>query len=248
MKKNTKKVRILTNGVLYYTDKNNCHAKLTRGNRKIGRKIYTINLLPGCGLITLKDGTVLSNITGSCCGCGEICENFCYAMRYVKYHHNTCIRPYAENTLLARTNPVGFCSELKEQIEKQGKKCQIVRIHSSGEFVSFEYMRELFRMAAQLPHIIFYGYTKRVEWLKMCDILGYIPDNVHMNISPWNEVIDNPDEFAQFIYDDGSNPEIANLIHCPAVDCNGKSTGITCYDCQRCIRAPKGQKTAVHDH
>ena len=36
----------------------------------------------------------------------------------------------------------------------------------------------------------------------------------------------------EFIYDDGTEPDVAKLPHCPAVDRNGYETGITCSKCK----------------
>ena len=52
----------------------------------------------------------------------------------------------------------------------------------------------------------------------------------------------------KFVYDDGSDPEIAKMFHCKAVNPDGKSTGLTCDKCGRCFKGNKGLITAVYAH
>jgi len=41
----------------------------------------------------------------------------------------------------------------------------VVRIHSSGDFFKLEYLQAWVKIAKRFPEIMFYGYTKSIEWL-----------------------------------------------------------------------------------
>ena len=58
--------------------------------------------------------------------------------------------------------------------------------------------------------------TKEEE---ICSAYGLdnIPDTFSLSCSPWEGHCNAIGDLPQFIYDDGSNPEIAKLPHCPAV-------------------------------
>ena len=41
----------------------------------------------------------------------------------------------------------------------------VVRIHSSGDFFKLEYLQAWIKIAKRFPEVMFYGYTKSIEWL-----------------------------------------------------------------------------------
>ena len=49
----------------------NAKISMSKGNTKLGKDVYTFNTLPGEHALTLKDGTVLTNVLGTCAGCCE---------------------------------------------------------------------------------------------------------------------------------------------------------------------------------
>ena len=59
--------------------------KIVNGNSKLGRGIYAVNLLPGDTPLTLKDGTQLTNVAGSCAGACSACKADCYAVSDANY-------------------------------------------------------------------------------------------------------------------------------------------------------------------
>lgn len=240
------KARELGSNVKYFaTLDNDSHIHVQNGNGKIG-KILNISTLPGSKPLTRKDGLIYTNILGTCNGCCDQCEKDCYATRYCSYHNNTCIPAYAENTLLLRERPEQYFSEL-EKILKANKGAYL-RVHVSGEFESEKHMKDHMDLAVRTPDNIQYFYTKRYIWLENLDNANMIPDNVSPTVSIWHKNYDNPNKFHEFIYDDGTDPEVAKLPHCPAVNKKGKSTGVTCDKCLRCIKAKRGTKTAVYAH
>jgi hypothetical protein len=118
-----------------------------------------------------------------------------------------------------------------------------------GEIPSYEYLLHMVKTAENNPDVYFYTYTKRFEWVET--YLKYnssFPNNLVVNMSIWHKNYNNPYNLPEFIYDDGTEEDVAQLPHCPAVDKNGRDTGITCAKCRRCLRAKNGSKIAVYAH
>ena len=125
----------------------------------------------------------------------------------------------------------------------------VIRIHSSGEFLSYDYFTDWIEFAKNNPEIKFYCYTKRFNFIeRYLEAGGVIPENFSINVSIWKKNYDNPHNLPEFIYDDGTEPELNDVLHCPAVDEKGRKTGMTCAACKLCISAKPGQKIAVYAH
>jgi hypothetical protein len=102
-----------------------------------------------------------------------------------------------------------------------------------------------------MPKVKFYCYTKRFDLVdKYLNEFKEFPENLVVNISVWhdNDKGYNFEGLNKFVYDDGTDPEVAKLRHCPAVDKNGHSTGIKCSQCGWCFKGNIGSVTAVYDH
>lgn len=235
----------------YYTGEQHLH--VSRGNTKIGN-IPNINLLPGSAPITLQSGQKLTNIKGTCgkhCAC---CKNACYAIKLMKAHNNTCVPAWGENTLLLRNNPEQFKKELNEYL--QHNIFTVMRYHTAGELETVRQLQLYCEIAAENKNTTFYLYTKAFDILaEFLNGGGSIPDNFVINLSEWHGVAERYiaklpwrqkqifSTFNVFEYDDGR----ANITaHCPAVDKDGRETGVTCASCRRCFT--KGSKTAVYAH
>jgi len=216
---------------------------LSEGNTKIG-KILNTNLLAGDDDI---NGRV--TITGSCAGCCSTCKDVCYARS--AYRYDNVIVANADNTLFARED-LDLYMDVLEQLIKERKTFKFHRWHSSGEIMSREYLAGMIRVAQNTPAVKHYVYTKRYEWASEVDL----PENMQILLSPpftcktkkqvmeWSKE-HNKKDLPLFIYDDGGDPEIGAMQHCPAVDKKGHKTGVTCDKCQRCIN---GMTTAVYAH
>ena len=90
----------------------NTRIHVTGGNAKIGKGVFNISLLPSDEPPTKKDGTILTNITGTCKGCCDGCKHDCYAVKQAVYHHNSVVTAWGENTILARENMPEFFHQL----------------------------------------------------------------------------------------------------------------------------------------
>lgn len=222
---------------------------LVQGNKKIGRSVFALNFLPGDQPISVSTRGALTDIKGTCSGCCDGCVNDCYAMRDAKRYHNTCIPSLGKNTLIMRNNIDGLFTQLEEKLAK--KKATVLRYHSSGEIENFNYLLHMVKLAVKMPNVKFYCYTKRFGFVqKYLTEYGMFPENLTVNISVWNGN-DKGYDFAKlnkFVYDDGSDPEVAKLFHCKAVNSDGKSTGLTCDKCGRCFNGNRGLITAVYAH
>lgn len=222
-------------------------------NDKVGN-ILGFNTLSGSSPYIKKDGTVLTTYKGTCCGCCELCEDDCYARNYTMRQHNTCIPSYIKNTEIMRTNLQGYVDQIVERCKKEFEKYRYCRYHESGEFESLNQMIGTVDAGIRVPDMRFYFYSKRFEYMETIEESGGFPDNVSALVSIWydengNKNYDNPCGFAEFIYDDGNNPELDKVFHCPAVFIDGTmNRKITCEKCGRCPNAKKGMKTAVYAH
>ena len=214
------------NDVKYYlTIDESTTVRIQNGNSKLGKGIYAVNLLPGDLPLTLNNGTQLTNVAGSCAGCCSGCKTDCYAVSDAKRYHNTVIKSQGNNTLLARHDRPRFFADVQRFIDYN--MIAAIRVHSSGEFLSYDYFCDWLDLARRNPDIKFYTYTKRFNFIERYMEAGNtIPDNFTINISIWKNNYKNPYNLPEFIYDDGTDPELENVFHCPAGDKNGNKIDI----------------------
>lgn len=239
----------LTNGVIYDLHiTSDTHIHVTEGNEKLGKGVYNYSLLPGDEPLKLKNGIQVTNICGTCNGCCEFCKNKCYAVKAALVHHNVVIKAWGENTMLAREDMETFFNELQIFINRN--EVSVMRVHVGGEFFSYDYMYRTMLFIDKNRDIDFYFYTKRYEWLEAVEdaFNGKLPENVHPWVSECHFNYDNPRGFAEFHWDDGTDPRLEKMFHCPAVNKQGHETGVTCSMCKRCRNGKKGDKIAVYEH
>ena len=227
---------------LYLDGTNKIH--ITGGNKKIGKGVFNISLLPSDEPLTKKDGTQLTNITGTCQGCCDGCKGSCYAVKQAVYHHNSVIKAWGDNTLLARESMDEFFHQLDVFFSEN--IVSVFRWHVGGEFFSKEYMAAVYEFCARHPETRFYAYTKRFAWLEQLHAAK--PSNLVINVSIWHNNYNNPLGYQTFIYDDGTDETVSKLPHCPAVDKDGHETGVTCAKCRRCFTQDKIKDIAVYAH
>ena len=222
---------------------------LVNGNSKLGKGIWCFNTLPGDRPLVNSTRGLLTNISGTCGGCCEACIHKCYAVRDAKLHFNTCIPAWSRNTLIARHNVDGMFKQLKEGLIKN--KAKVLRFHSAGEIINYNYLLHMVKLAVELPKIQFYCYTKRFDLIdRYLKEFKNFPKNFVVNISVWHNNIKDYDfsGLNWFVYDDGSDPKVRKMRHCPAVDKYGHKTGVTCGQCGWCFKGNLRRRTAVYDH
>lgn len=225
-------------------------------NNKVGF-IMGINTMSGESPYIKKDGTVLTTYPGTCGGCCELCEGECYARDYCMVHHNVCIPAYIKNTEIMRKYPQNYADQVVAKWEKAKQK--YLRWHESGEFELFRQMVTVEDVAIRVPRKRQYFYTKKFNFIERMEESGGFSDNVSPIMSIWykdgKRNYDNPYNYPEFIYDDGSVPELDQVWHCPSVFIDGTSNkAITCEKCGKCPNAKKrgeGEKPvqiAVYAH
>ena len=236
---------------------NTAKVHISSGNSKIG-KIPTFNMLPGNDYIELKNGEAVVNVKGTCGGVCESCQHSCYAVKGLKLHYNAVAPSNGENTLIMRNNPdLGFKMIKDYCLKKRRNPIKAFRFHSSGEIIDYNYLVRCYELAKEIPNIQFYLYTKRFDEVqKLLEEKGDLPSNFVINISEWKDNIKgyNFDKLNKFVWDDGTDPEIAKLPHCPAVSKPKKIGGkghmlnVHCDHCGLCWRANTGRRLAVYNH
>lgn len=248
--------------------KNNDTVKvfISRDNSKTG--IDSFNLLAGDAAAvyngaTPKTETALEkyraagiNPAEACGTCNGNCPG-CYAKRMTRY--TDVFIHYAENTKAIKEDPAAVVAALEAAIFADGNNPELFRLHDSGDFCidkdadgnpgekSFVYFSEVCAMIARHPGTHFGAYTKCASVVYRYGIEN-LPGNFSLQCSPWEGHCDPIGDLPQFIYDNGSDPEIAALPHCPAVDKNGHRTGVQCNQCKYCYYARRGAKRAVYAH
>ena len=224
-------------------------SRVSKDNTKT--HIYSINLLAG-DASEKYSGYVpacckeLEPVAGSCICDGGTCAG-CYALKMTR--QIGCFLKYRANTLVAKTDPRRFIELVEAELFTGDilNAPRVVRIHDSGDFFSVEYFAAVVDMIRRHPETRFGAYTKAAAVVKEYG-LDNLPANFSLSCSPWKGHCDPIGNLPQFIFDAGDDPEIAKLPHCPAVDKNGKRTGVTCNKCLHCYKASRGDRWAVYAH
>lgn len=225
---------------------------ISEGNTKTN--IPSFNLLAGDASKPYAGAVPNSVYPGTVCGtCAGTCPG-CYAMKMTRYP--ATFIAYANNTEITRDCPDGL-ETMKKAINEYIDEFEPrrFRIHDSGDFFGLDYMIAWDEIARKNHGTRFYCYTKRVDLLYIfVEIFGRVPAFT-VQLSTWPGILEEKtlinlhlDAFPRFEYDDGTRPELASLPHCPAVDKNGKRTGVTCNKCKHCANAKPGEKWAVYAH
>lgn len=236
--------------VHYFYDMWDCNRKrVSYTNIKTG--FPSINLLAG-SVSNIYDGCVpeglkdcFKMINGTC---PFNCPG-CYAKKITR-NYEPAIK-YGLNTLEAKTDPEKFWYYVECELFEWNPFViyKIVRTHDSGDYFSRDYFETCMNFIKRHTDTTrFYGYTKADKIVNDYGI-DNLPENYNLLCSPWKDICEPIGDLPQFIWDDGTNPELVNIPHCPAIDRNGNKTGIKCKDCLWCpLKAKKGGKKAVYKH
>ena len=98
------------------------------------------------------------------CPFAKDCIKFCYAQKG-RYLFSNVKNKYETNYKLSKQD--NFPGLIQQEIDKI--KPTHLRIHSSGDFYSFDYLLKWVTLAIVNPEVIFYGYTKSVPLFKKID-------------------------------------------------------------------------------
>jgi len=178
---------------------------LQAGNKKLSRDILIFNLPPG----------------KSCLNCKE-CYKTCYARKAYRQYPNVKIS-WDYNLSIARNDPEYLFDLLVLQLK--GTKKNIIRIHSSGDFFSQEYIDLWERIILLFPDKKFYAYTK------VNNILNFNKINKLKNFNLIESFIDGylnygPTDYCKKLVKNNK------AFPCPAT----KGKDVTCgQDCNYCV-------------
>jgi hypothetical protein len=159
----------------------------------------------------------------TCVNC-ELCKNTCYAMKAQRmYKHTKAFRDNNYNESLKESFVDKINMELM-QLRKKGIK--YIRIHSSGDFYSNEYLNKWIKIAELNRDLIFYSYTKAYKTKQL-----FLPDNLIIHQS-YFEIDNKP----YINYDNIENiiilkDKIDGYICPDTLGHEGIHCGITCLWC-----------------
>lgn len=178
---------------------------LQAGNKKLSRDILIFNLPPG----------------KSCLNCKE-CYKTCYARKAYRQYPNVKIS-WNYNLELAKNDPEKLFNSIVNQLKSTKK--DIIRIHSSGDFFSQDYIDLWEKIIKSFPDKRFYVYTKVNKLLDFSNI---------RKLNNFNLIKSFIDGHLNYGSIDYCNKLVKNhgAFLCPAT----KGKGIRCgQDCNYCI-------------
>ena len=117
---------------------------LTLGNHKLGPKIWHFDLPAG------------PQSGGSCPGASAYCASICYA-RHGHYLFGSVQAKYAANLAAWEAGDLEHLLAAELGTLKPGT---VIRLHTSGDFLSVEYVDMWGRLATAFPALTFYAYTR----------------------------------------------------------------------------------------
>lgn len=236
------------------------------GNIKTGSE-WLVNTVPGEDEITVK-GKPITNVKGSCQGCGRPCQYFCYASAGCRRYYHSVMPSVIKNLIIYRLDPIRFEQEIEAELSQWKDKpgdTKVFRWHASGEIEDYAYLEMMMRIAKNHPEVHFYSYTKRFNYVeKYLDTYGDFPSNFVMNLSVWESNLKdsgfNPEylnKVQRFEWKDQMSVEEYNKsIHCRSVTHNkeGEKKGhlnheSNCKKCGLCWKGLcKGKTIYVYNH
>ena len=178
----------------------------TGRNAKIGDNVSILNLPP------IK----------TCVNCAT-CSKSCYAM--FRYGFPSVKARWDSNLKLTKSS--SFVD--KASIELKYKGSNIVRFHESGDFYNMAYINKCYKLAKQNPNIMFYGYTKNIEALKLNKLQNV--NIIYSLIKTELGYVRNygTKEYCDYLHDN------YNVLICPH-DKTWKASGKKCMvDCTECL-------------
>lgn len=110
------------------------------------------------GNAKLDKGVATWNIPASKEVCGRVCEG-CYAVKEQERWKSVRV---GRDRRLEASKRADFVDNMSAEIAKH--KGKYIRVHSSGEFYSQEYIDKWAKIAEKNPDKIFYAYTKRGDF------------------------------------------------------------------------------------
>ncbi len=193
--------------------------KLSKGNLKLGKNIFTFSLPP----------------INTCPQATTECTEICYAKKSFKQYPN--VREAWEGNL-KETKKKGFVKNFNELLVKK-KKGTICRLHVSGDIYDKDYLKSLISIVENNKDIIFYGYTRMWRDSSFHPLLLYLNslENMTLFASTDDETYSNkekpPKALREAYMGTKYTKEDLNLIQCP--EQSGKID--SCEACGYCFKS-----------
>ncbi len=148
--------------------------KWTTGNEKLNKDNGGIYNIVGYGIPADYDFEV-NGVKMNTCPSALACRAICYA-KQGSYRWKTVKAAREYNLHMSLRED--FVNLVIEDLKRM-KKVNVVRIHDSGDMYSEEYYNKWCDIAKALPHLIFYAYTKSVDF----DLYSNKPENMRITQS-----------------------------------------------------------------
>ena len=152
-----------------------CSLPLTEGNSKVDALIFDL----------------LAIVT--CLNC-KSCKSTCYAIKAQRQYSDTLLKRTI-NTWLAKHDLPTLQKIIIDQLSHT--KRTIVRIHSSGDFLSQAYIDMWTSIAAMFPHIRFYTYSKVLHIFDFSAFEALPNTNIVRSILPDGSINYGPEDYVK---------------------------------------------------
>jgi hypothetical protein len=195
--------------------------KISKGNMKIGN-IMNVSLAP----------------VKACRGCETVCAKHCYALKAYKQYPATRAA-WDDNLIMAQDFPELFFLAIGGHLAKY--KGSHFRWHVAGDILDSGYLRRMFNLADEFPHIKFLAFTKQYQTVNNFP-MDYKPANLTIVMSAWPaHPMENPYHLpVAYVLD---KAKVEDRIPAEVFKCPG-----SCADCKFCWDAKAGEAVVFNQH
>ena len=167
------------------------------------------------------------------------CFKKCYAVRIVRIHKQSKAA-YDRNLEILKTDPDAYWLQVKES----AMVSRFFRFHVSGDIPNMDYLKNMVKLASELPNTNFLTFTKQYYIVnQFLNDGGTIPQNLQIIFSNWGEwKCENPYKLPECeVILKGSKPLDDWKI------CGGNCTECACRGIG-CWELKKGETIAIYEH
>jgi hypothetical protein len=125
---------------------------------------------------TLTDGT-----RHTTCPQAGICAGLCYA-KAGRWNFSNVKGSHVAKLEMVLADLEAWKVAVLAELSKKKYRGAFIRVHDAGDFFSEEYARAWLQVAAMVPDVTFYGYTKEVRLFKVV-LAGQVPANFRVIFS-----------------------------------------------------------------
>jgi hypothetical protein len=172
--------------------------KFGKGNAKLGKKVVTFSLPAGHSCPFALDCLSKSDKETGKITDGKETIFRCFAASSEAVYKNVRISRWHNFELLKTAKNTENITNLI--LQSLPKKCDIVRIHVSGDFFNMSYLQAWVNVAKLLPNTLFYAYTKSLVYLIGLEL----PENLSITASKGGKldklISENNMKFAEVVY------------------------------------------------